>query len=57
MERDFGRFARAVRVHVAIDAAHATATLRDGELRVRLPKIEERRGRGILVAVSADEVK
>ena len=35
VERDFGRFARAVRVHAAIDAANATATLRDGELRVR----------------------
>lgn len=57
VERDFGRFARAVRVHVAIDAASATATLRDGELRVRLPKIEERRGRGIMVPVSADVVK
>lgn len=57
VERDFGRFARAVRVHVAIDAANASATLRDGELRVRLPKIEERRGRGIMVPVSADVVK
>lgn len=57
VERDFGRFARAVRVHVAIDAANASATLRDGELRVRLPKIEERRGRGIMVPVSADIVK
>jgi HSP20 family protein len=57
VERDFGRFARAVRVHVAIDAAGASATLRDGELRVRLPKIEERRGRGIMVPVSTDVVR
>lgn len=56
VERDFGRFARAVRVHVAIDAARASATLRDGELRVRLPKIEERRGQGILVPVAAADV-
>jgi HSP20 family protein len=54
VERDFGRFARAVRVHVAIDAARASATLKDGELRVRLPKIEERRGKGILVPVTSD---
>ena len=47
VERDFGRFARAVRIHVAVDAARATATLRDGELRIVLPKIAERRGRGI----------
>ena len=49
VERDFGRFARAVRIHVAVDAAKAAATLRDGELRIVLPKIAERRGRGLLV--------
>lgn len=57
VERDFGRFARAVRIHVAIDAAAATATLANGELRVRLPKIEERRGRGILVPITSDEAR
>jgi hypothetical protein len=54
VERDFGRFARAVRVHVAVDAAAATATLRDGELRIVLPKIPERRGRAIPVAISTE---
>jgi HSP20 family protein len=57
VERDFGRFARAVRIHVAIDAAKATATLANGELRVRLPKIDERRGQGILVPIGADVVR
>ena len=55
VERDFGRFARAVRVHVAIDAAKARARLRDGELRILLPKIEERRGREILVPIETDK--
>lgn len=54
VERDFGRFARAVRVHVAVDAARASATLREGELRVVLPKIAERRGRGIAVAITTE---
>ncbi len=54
VERDFGRFARAVRVHAAIDAAKATATLKDGELRVRLPKLDERRGQAIMVPVTSD---
>lgn len=54
VERDFGRFARAVRVHAAVDAAKATATLKDGELRVRLPKLDERRGQSIVVPVTAD---
>lgn len=57
VERDFGRFARAVRVHVAIDAAKATASLTGGELRVRLPKIQERRGQGLLVPITSDIVK
>jgi HSP20 family protein len=51
VERDFGRFARAVRIHAAIDAGQATARLHNGELRVVLPKIQERRGREIFVAV------
>jgi HSP20 family protein len=54
VERDFGRFARAVRVHAAIDAANARARLREGELRIILPKIAERRGRDVLVAIETD---
>jgi HSP20 family protein len=54
VERDFGRFARAVRIHVAVDAAKAEATLRDGELRIVLPKIAERRGRGLLVKIATE---
>jgi HSP20 family protein len=44
-ERVFGRFARAVRLSGAFDVARSDATLRAGELRVRLPRIEDRRGR------------
>ena len=51
VERDFGRFARAVRLTGAFNTALATATLAGGELRVRIPKIEERRGRELTVAV------
>jgi len=54
VERDFGRFARAVRVHAAFDAAHVRARLKDGELRIVLPKVQERRGRDILVAIESD---
>lgn len=53
VERDFGRFARAVRIHTAVDASGARATLAHGELRVALPKIVERRGREILVPIDA----
>jgi HSP20 family protein len=54
VERDFGRFARAVRVHAAVDAVRARARLKDGELRIILPKVAERRGREILVAIESE---
>jgi HSP20 family protein len=44
VERDFGRFARVVRVEGAFDVDRASATLRAGELTVVLPKRIERRG-------------
>jgi HSP20 family protein len=51
-ERSFGRFARAVRLNGAFDAGRASATLNSGELRVKLPRIEERRGRDIRIAIT-----
>ncbi len=51
VERGFGRFARAVRLTGAFDAGRARATLQEGELRVEIPKIDERRGRDIPVTV------
>jgi HSP20 family protein len=44
VERGFGRFARAVRFTVPCDAASARATFHDGELRVTLRKMADRRG-------------
>ena len=57
VERDFGRFARAVRINAAIDGAQAKARLANGELRVVLPRIEERRGAGLLVPIEAPPVQ
>ena len=45
VEREFGRFARAIRLSGAFDIANSTASLRDGELTIVLPKLTERRGR------------
>jgi HSP20 family protein len=53
-ERVFGRFARAVRLAGAFDVARAKATLHAGELRVTVPRIEERRGREHRIPVRAD---
>jgi HSP20 family protein len=53
-ERTFGRFVRAVRLTGAFNGGAATARLAAGELRVRLPRIQERRGGEIRIAVQAD---
>src|SRR5262245_52209251 len=53
-ERVFGRFTRAVRLAGAFDVARGEATLRAGELRVSVPRIEERRGREHRIPVRAD---
>jgi HSP20 family protein len=55
VERGFGRFARAIRIVAAFDGARATATLTDGELRVLLPKIHDRRGRAQRVAITSPD--
>lgn len=44
VEREFGRFARAVRVNGSFDVQNAHATVRQGELVVVLPKLSDRRG-------------
>jgi len=49
--RSSGRFARAVRLSGAVDASRAKAFVRAGLLRVVLPRIEDRRGRLILIPV------
>jgi len=52
VERGFGRFARSVRLTTPCDASQARATLEQGELRIRLPKTVDRRGRPIDVAIT-----
>jgi len=51
-ERAFGRFARAIGLEGAYDANKAVATLTDGELRVVLPRLHERRGGRIRIPVT-----
>ena len=53
VERAFGRFARAVRVSGAFDLQKARATLRDGELTVVLPKLDDRRGGAHRIAITS----
>lgn len=53
-ERVFGRFARAVKLSGAFDVARADARLRHGELRLTLPRIDDRRGREHRIPVRID---
>jgi HSP20 family protein len=52
-ERNYGRFARTVRVDAAVDATRATATLRQGQLRVVLPRVTDRRGQPIPIPIES----
>ena len=52
-ERSFGRFARAVHLDGAFDAGRASASLIAGELRVALPRLDERRGKEIRIPIRA----
>jgi HSP20 family molecular chaperone IbpA len=51
-ERDFGRFRRSVTIGRAFDASRAEATLTAGELRIVLPRVEDRRGRPIAIRIA-----
>jgi len=51
VERGYGRFARVVRLGRACDTSRAQAALAGGELRVSIPKITDRRGRTVSIAV------
>jgi HSP20 family protein len=54
VEREFGRFARAVRVSGAFDVQAGHAAIRDGELTVVLPKRSDRRGRSHRIEIRTE---
>jgi HSP20 family protein len=54
VEREFGRFARAVRLTGAFDLANSRARLAHGELTVVLPKMTDRRGRAHRIPISTE---
>src|SRR5262245_21760730 len=53
VERGYGRFARVVRLNRACDTSKTRARLVDGELRVSVPKIADRRGKTIAIDINA----
>ena len=52
VERECGRFARAVRLNGAFDVQNAHAALLDGELTIVLPKLDDRRGRPHRISIA-----
>ncbi len=44
MERDFGKFRRAIELPFPANTSEMTAELKNGILRLAMPKVEERRG-------------
>lgn len=50
-ERSYGKFNRVVRLRWTICVNNASAELKDGMLYIYLPKIEDRRGSEVMVAV------
>lgn len=53
VERGYGRFARAVRIMEPCDVARGSAALIDGELRISLPKLKDRRGQTLRIPVKS----
>ena len=52
VERAYGRFARVARLTKPCDSSRAHATFMNGELRISLPKIPDRRGRTTSIAIA-----
>ena len=52
VEREFGRFARAVRLNGAFNIPLARALVSNGELTIVLPKLVDRRGQAHRIAVT-----
>ncbi len=51
-ERDFGSFRRAIQLGVPVNTHRAEAILADGVLRIRFPKVPNRRGEEVEIKVS-----
>jgi HSP20 family protein len=52
VERAYGRFARVARLTKPCDSSRAQATFVNGELRISLPKISDRRGRTTSIPIT-----
>lgn len=53
-ERSYGKFARIVPLRWTFSVRDTTARLKDGMLQIHLPKIEDRRGNEVVIAVRGE---
>ena len=53
VEREFGRFARAVRLNGAFNIPRASASIADGELTIVMPKLIDRRDQSHRIPITA----
>jgi HSP20 family protein len=53
VERGYGHFARVIRLSRASDTSTARATFADGELRISIAKVKDRRGTAIPIGIRA----
>jgi len=54
VERGYGRFARVVRLSASCDTNRARASMSNGELRISVPRMAERRGRSIRITIPGE---
>lgn len=54
VERGYGRFARVARLASPCNTAAARAMFRAGELRISIPKIQDRRGHRIPISIAGE---
>ena len=54
VERGYGRFARVVRLSASCDTSRTRASMTNGELRISVPRMAERRGRSIRIEIPGE---
>ncbi len=55
LERPHGRFSRTIPLDIAVNASRAEARLSGGLLLIRLPRLEDRRGRETVIPIKQEE--
>ncbi len=54
-ERQYGKFQRRIQLRWAININDTTAELKDGTLKIILPKLKDRRGKSVKIPIKSEE--